>query len=120
MVGIFLFQLLINAFFFTFLFWILTFVAKFTYSNKFFNYKLNFYECGFKNMTSKTPAYELNFFLAILILLIYDGEFLILVPLSLNSSVISTEVILCAAFFLIWLLATLIYDLVYKALEWQI
>ena len=100
MVGIFLFQLLINAFFFTFLFWILTFIAKFTYSNKFFNYKLNFYECGFKNMTNKTPAYELNFFLAILILLIYDGEFLILVPLALNSSVISTEVVLCAAFFL--------------------
>jgi hypothetical protein len=27
---------------------------------------------------------------------------------------------LCASFFFIWLLATLIYDLVYKALEWQI
>jgi hypothetical protein len=52
-------------------------------------------------MTNKTPAYELNFFLAILILLIYDGEFLILVPLSLNASIISTEVILCASFFFI-------------------
>ena len=34
--------------YFSFIFWILTYLAKYTYSNKFYNYKLNFYECGFK------------------------------------------------------------------------
>lgn len=120
MVGIFFVQLLVNAFIFTFIFWGLTFLAKYTYSNKFYNYKLNFYECGFKNISGKRVVYELNFILIILFLLIYDGEFLVLVPFSLNASLLSYEVVVVMTFFFIWLCITLVFDYAHHGLEWQV
>ena len=56
----------------------------------------------------------------ILFLLIYDGEFLILIPFSLNISLISIEVICSLVFFIVWLLIALLFDLAYSALDWQI
>ena len=120
MVGSLFIQLIANAFIFTFIFWILTFVAKYTYSNKFYNYKLNFYECGFKNFSKKKFSYELNFILFLLFLLIYDGEFLVLIPMSLNPTVLSWEVAGAVLFFFLWLIITLLFDYSGKTLEWQV
>ena len=120
MVGSLFIQLIANAFIFTFIFWILTFVAKYTYSNKFYNYKLNFYECGFKNFSKKKVSYELNFVLFLLFLLIYDGEFLVLIPMSLNPTVLSWEVAGAILFFFLWLIITLLFDYSGKTLEWQV
>lgn len=120
MVGSLLIQLILNAFFFTFIFWLLTFIAKYSYSNKFYNYKLNFYECGFKNFNKKGISYELNFLLFLLFLLIYDGEFLVLVPMGLNPTVITWEVAWAIVFFFIWLIITLLFDYSGQSLEWQV
>lgn len=71
------------------------------YTNKYFNYKLNFYECGFKNLTKKKISYEINYIMLVLFLLIYDGEFLILIPYAFNTSLVSVEVLCCVVFFFI-------------------
>jgi len=120
MAGILVFALIINAIVFSFIFWILTFVSKFYYSNKYYNTKLNFYECGFKSLTQFQVNYSINFTLLVLFLLLYDGEFLILIPFSLNvlSSTFSTYFIIF--YFLIWLYLTLILDYIFNALEWQL
>ncbi len=120
MVGVFFLQIVLNSVLFSFLFWGLTFIAKFTYSNKFYNYKLNFYECGFKNMTKAKTSYELNFVLVLLFLLIYDGEFLILIPFTLYVSFITFELMVCIMFFIAWFIITLVFDYAYHSLEWQI
>jgi NADH:ubiquinone oxidoreductase subunit 3 (subunit A) len=120
MVGVFFFQLIINAFIFSFIFWALTFVAKRVYSAKYYDYKLNFYECGFKNLTLKRPVYELNFVMVVLFLLIYDGEFLLLIPFSLNAGFVVVELCMFFLFFLIWFVLTLLLDYVYVSLEWQV
>lgn len=121
MVGIFLTQLIINAIIFSFIFWFLTFVAKLTYSNKFYNYKLNFYECGFKTIIKKKPIFEINFVMILLFILIYDGEFLILIPFAMNNSVIlNQELYIVVLFFFIWFLITLLIDYSYSTLEWQV
>lgn len=82
--------------------------------------KLNFYECGFKNFTVKKIKYELNFLLVLLFLLIYDGEFLVLIPVALNPTILTLEVCFLVVFFLFWLLVSLFFDYAYYALEWQI
>lgn len=119
MAGVLYLNIIVSAIIFSFIFWGLTFLAKYTYSNKYFNYKVNFYECGFKNLTKKKITYDINYILLLLFLLIYDGEFLLLIPFSFNSFFISFTVICCLSFFLIWLLIALIFDYAYGALDWQ-
>lgn len=107
----------INATIFSLIFWILTFVLKYFYSNKNFNYKLNFYECGFRSLTNIKIQYNINFILLLLFLLIYDGEFLILIPLALNISIISFIPVFILSIFIILLIVTLLFDLIYNSLE---
>lgn len=120
MAGILFVHIIFCAVIFSFIFWLLTFVSKFLYTNKYFSYKLNFYECGFKNITKQKISYELNYIMLVLFLLIYDGEFLILIPFAFNSTLISFESILCLLFFFFWLLIALFIDYAFNALEWQI
>lgn len=112
--------IIINASLFSLIFWILTFVLKYYYSNKNYNYKLNFYECGFKSLTNIKVQYNVNFILILLFLLIYDGEFLILIPFALNISNITFVSLFVLFVFILLLLITLLYDLVYNSLEWQV
>lgn len=105
---------------FSLIFWILTFSLKYFYSNKNFEYKLNFYECGFKSLTNIKIQYNINFILIILFLIIYDGEFLFLIPFSLNVSTLNYTSLFIILFFLYFLIITIIYDLIYNSLEWQI
>ncbi len=111
---------ILHAILFSFIFWILTFLFKLFYSNKNYNYKLNFYECGFKSITNIKIYYNLNFILLILFILIYDGEFLLLIPFSLNIKINFLIASLVIIYFLIWLIVTLIIDYIYNALDWQV
>ncbi len=111
---------IINAVIFSFIFWILTFIFKYFYSNYNFNYKLNFYECGFKSLTNIKIQYNINFILIVLFILIYDGEFLLLIPVSLNISILNLTSLLVLILFILLLVFTLIFDLIYNSLEWQV
>lgn len=102
------------------IFWVLTFVSKFFYSNKYYQLKFSFYECGFKSITKFQISYNINFILLILFLLIYDGEFLIIIPFTLNLMNSSFNVYIIVLFFFIWLLLTLFLDYIYNALDWQV
>lgn len=120
MIGSIVAYLILHAFLFSLIFWIITFALKFYYSNKNFEYKLNFYECGFKSLTNVKVQYNINFILIILFLLIYDGEFLILIPLALNISIVSFSSVFLFIFFVYFLIITILYDLIYNSLEWQV
>lgn len=120
MAGILVFTVIINAILFSFIFWILTFASKYYYSNKYYNTKLNFYECGFKSLTQFQVNYSINFLLLVLFLLLYDGEFLIIIPFSLNILISQTASFCIVLYFLIWLYLTLLLDYIYSALDWQV
>lgn len=109
-----------HAMLFSSIFWLLTWVAKSLYSNKYYNYKLNFYECGFKSLTTVNINYQINFILVLLFIIIYDGEFLVIIPISLNLSLISISSFLLLSFFLMWLLFSLSIDYVFNTLDWQV
>jgi len=114
------FIVIINAIIFSFIFWILTFASKYYYSNKYYNLKLNFYECGFKSLTQFQVNYNINFLLLILFLLLYDGEFLIIIPFSLNVLVSNCSAFLVLLYFMAWLYLTLLLDYIFNALDWQV
>lgn len=120
MVGVVFIQIIVNAFIFSFIFWVLTFISKILYSNKYYTYKLNFYECGFKSYAYKSINYEINYSMLVLFLLLYDGEFLLLIPFGLNSLTFTLEVFLSFFFFIIWLFITLLFDYNFNALDWQV
>lgn len=120
MVGVIFLNIIINAILFSFIFWLLTFLSKYLYSNKYYNYKLNFYECGFKNITKKKISYEINFSLLILFILLYDGEFLILIPFALNTQLVTFTMVIAIFFFFMWLIIALLFDYSFNALDWQL
>lgn len=120
MAGVVGINLILNAIIFSNIFWLLTFCAKFLYSNKYYNYKFNFYECGFKSFTVKKITYNINYIMLILFLLIYDGEFLLLIPVALNIQLMNSTIIFAVTIFLVWLIIALVFDYAYNALDWQI
>lgn len=120
MAGILVLTVIINAIIFSFIFWILTFISKYYYSNKYYNLKLNFYECGFKSLTQFQINYSVNFLMLILFLLLYDGEFLIIIPFSLNVLVSNLSTYMLLVYFLVWLYLTLLLDYIFNALDWQV
>lgn len=120
MTGVWFVYVIIYIPIFSCIFWILTYSAKLLYSNKYYNYKLNFYECGFKSFTANKIQYNINYIMLILFLLVYDGEFLILIPISLNLTCTNLHMIFCLFCFLYWLLLALVLDYVYNALDWQV
>lgn len=120
MIGSFFLTLVINAFFLSLIFWVLTFFGKWLYSNKYYNEKFNFYECGFKSLTNVKVTYSLNFILLLLFFLIYESEFLFLIPISLNLKLLHLQLFLLLMFFYFWVLFALIVDYIYQGLDWQV
>ena len=90
---------------------------KFYYSNKNYTYKLNYYECGFKSLTNIKVQYNINYILILLFLLIYDGEFLIIIPVALNISLLNFSILFLIFFFITLLIFTILFDLIYNSLE---
>jgi len=119
-IGLFMLIIIFNTIIFSFIFWVLTYLSKWFYSNKYYNYKLNFYECGFMSLTNYKITYNINFMLLILFLLIYDGEFLVLIPIALNVLVTTFNIYAILFFFGFWLLITLFFDYIHNTLEWQV
>lgn len=120
MIGSSILLIINNAIFFSFIFWLLTYIFKYYYSHKNYNYKLNFYECGFKSLNNIKIQYNINVTLIILFLLIYDGEFLILIPVALNINILNFISLFVLIIFIILLLFTLLVDYVFNSLEWQV
>ncbi len=98
----------------------MTVILKYFYSNKYFKNKYNYYECGFRSLTNIQIKYTINYILVILFLVIYDGEFLLLVPFALNINDSDFYSFLLIIFFIFWLIITLLIDNIYNTLEWQI
>ena len=119
MAGVLFFNIILNDCLFSCIFWILTFLAKSLYTNKYYTYKYTFYECGFKNLSKKKISYDINYIMLLLFLLIYDGEFLILIPYGFNSLCGGFWVFFSLCFFILWLIIALVFDYAYGALDWQ-
>ena len=114
------FLVLINSLFFSFIFWFLTYLCKYFYQDKYSNYKLNFYECGFKSISNVQINISVQYFLIAIFLIIYDTEFLILYPLLFNTFLINGVQFFIFILFILFLIFSLLIDYIYSALDWNI
>jgi NADH:ubiquinone oxidoreductase subunit 3 (subunit A) len=89
----------VYALLFSSVFWTLTFLAKWVYSEKYYNLKVNFYECGFKSLTKMQISYDINYLTIGLFIMIYDSEFLVLIPYASNLPYYSIESAIAIIFF---------------------
>lgn len=65
-----------NSFLFSFVFWALTWVFRFFFSNKQKKRKLEFYECGFTSAIGLKIHISLAYCLILLFFILYDLEFI--------------------------------------------
>lgn len=114
------FVIILNAILFSFIFWLLTFLCKYFYQDKYSNYKLNFYECGFKSISVIRLNISAQYLLIAIFLIVYDGEFLILFPAIFNMFSLNAVEFFILFYFMFLIFLTLLIDYAYSALDWNI
>lgn len=108
-----------NVFIFTIIFWALTWASEFFYKKRNHKTKRKFYECGFKSISDLNLQININFALLCVFLILYDVEFLFLVPIFFNLYDISFFQFVVLLIFIFLILISLIYDFQMQALNWQ-
>lgn len=109
-----------NIFIFCMIFWGLTWFGEYFYKVKTQTPKNQFYECGFKSINDINVESNFSFIIFASFLVLYDVEFLFLIPLAFNLTFVGTQQIVTLIIFLFFFLFSLFYDWQMKALNWQI
>lgn len=117
--GVVIFWLLNNILIFSIIFWLLTWVGEYFYKKKNQTSKKKFYECGFKSINDINIQINLNFSILCVFLILYDVEFIFILPAVMNIMFFSLTnyILLCVFIYLI--IISLIYDIQMNAMNWQ-
>jgi len=113
---IFLFQ---NIFIFVMIFWLLTWCGEYFYKVKNHSSKKQFYECGFKTISDLNLQINLNFAIVCVFLVLYDVEFIFLIPIFFNLGILSFFQFFILMSFFTLIILSLVYDWQNQALNWQ-
>lgn len=108
-----------NILIFTAIFWLITWVAEYFYTNKQQLTKKQFYECGFKSISELNIQVSLNFFMIASFLILYDIEFTLLFPILFNFSIFSSIEISLTYIFISLIIVSLFYDWLHNVLSWS-
>lgn len=109
-----------NILLFCWIFWILTYIGEYFYKKNIQNFKNQLYECGFKTINEIDIYINLNFILLACFLVLYDIEFMFLIPLIFNIQYVNFYNYIVLIIFFFFFLISLFYDWQTKALNWQI
>ena len=101
------------------LFWALTLLELF-FNKNFNNFtKTTVYECGFLTINKNTFPITLNIITLLFFVIIYEIEFILLVPFLLSVNLANTSLIVFT-FSLMWLIViTLYWDFFLNKLNWD-
>lgn len=111
--------LLQNILLFSLIFWGLTWAGEYFYKKKSHVAKKQFYECGFKAVTDVDIQFNLNFTLLCVFLVLYDVEFVFLMPCFFNLYAINFFSYITLIVFITLIIMSLVYDWQMNALNWQ-
>lgn len=109
-----------NILIFTIMFWGLTWGAEFFFKKKVQLTSRQFYECGFRALTDLNIQFNLNFSMLCVFLVLYDVEFIFLYPLLFNYSTLSLIEFILIQVFIFLIFISLLYDLQFNTLSWQV
>lgn len=118
--GIFIFFLIQNILIFSLIFWAITIYGEQFFKQKNFKTKRNFYECGFKSTVDINMQFNFNFLIICVFLILYDIEFVFMMPFFFNLGNAAIFQICMFFTFFILIIISLIYDWQNNALNWQI
>ena len=100
------------------IFWALTYVG-YLLRDEFVNYETGlFYECGFKSLQNINIKFNLNSIIAALFVILYEIEFILIIPYSFSLTVLDVNVVPLLFLFLLSILATLIFDVFSHSITW--
>lgn len=108
-----------NVFIFSIIFWLLTWGCEYFYKKRNHTTKKQIYECGFKSFDNLNIQININFILICVFLVLYDLEFILLIPLLFNLYNATIFNFVIFFFFLILIIVSLLYDWQMQALSWQ-
>jgi len=108
-----------NIFVFNLIFWGLTWAGEYFYKKKSHIAKKQFYECGFKATTDVDIQFNLNFSILCVFLVLYDIEFVFLLPMMFNLYSIWIYSYIILIIFILLIILSLVYDWQMNALNWQ-
>lgn len=100
------------------IFWFLSFIGDKYFKNKFYKSSREVYECGFLSTHKLKVAFNLSFFLIACLLILYDIEFLFLVPFFFNSLNFTLYSVCVYWFFYIFILVSFVIDWESVSLSW--
>lgn len=87
----FLFFFLTHIFIITILFWALAFLNNFFFKKRKNKDQKMLYECGFRSLSQVNLDLNINFFISACLVLLYELEFLFLIPLLFNFNYFSIQ-----------------------------
>ena len=113
-----LFFLFQNIFILMMIFWLLSYLGDKFYKNKQYKTSENVYECGFTSSHALRVNINFGFFIIALLLILYDIEFFVLIPILFNINNCSLLQLLVYWFFLIVVVLSFLLDWETISLKW--
>lgn len=110
--------LLLNFIIITIIFWLITLLELYLNKNTNNDIKTTIYECGFLTINKNIFQINYNTIILLLFVIIYEVEFIILIPIFLSLSWATTNVILSIGFLFFVIIITLYFDIWLNKLSW--
>jgi len=100
------------------LFWLLTYIG-YIVRDDFENYDIGiFYECGFRSLQKVNIKFNLNTLVLSLFLILYEIEFLFLIPYSFTLDIMCIHTAPLFFIFILFILVTLLFDIYTQTIIW--
>lgn len=113
-----LFFLFQNIIILMLIFWFLSWLGDKFYKAKYFKASENVYECGFSSTHALRVSINFGFFIIGLLLILYDIEFLFLIPVYFNFSTLNLAAIIIYWIFLLFIIFSFLVDWESISLKW--
>lgn len=100
------------------IFWLLSYFGDKFYKNKTYKTSENVYECGFTSLHALRVNINFGFFIIALLLILYDIEFFILIPMMFNLYSCSLIQLIVYWIFLTFMVISFLLDWETISLKW--
>jgi len=107
-----------NCFLVSCILWLITFCGSYTYNQQNDINRGVHFECGFFSINKIIPAYNFNFILSAVFLILYDIELLVLIPALFNIYATDFLSLVHVFIFIFFLVFSLVIDIESNTVKW--
>jgi len=100
------------------IFWLAAYLHNFFITKKNKPEQRLIFECGFKSFSGVSLSLHFNFFSSTCLIILYELEFLFILPFMFNSHIIYPIAYFLFSIFFLSIIVTIILDSLYEMVEW--